>query len=520
MNIMRTGLLLLAFLALAGCVPRQYAQVKCFDQKKEVEEFWHYSSKLELQLAFVKSGVHRADEKSEEITADVEDLIDQLAAENRMMCEKCVKKQSLPPERCTAETYCHMEVLNWLRVFVNILKGGDRDVVRYASRNLGEISQKLKRCADGHFNAVYIDDANVEDHDLLWKSEKIAAKAFFLQALSRKEKAQQMRERAKETARQAGSRRLTANILFTEAELARKSYKLEKARKHLEEVHDIYQEINARNAQADVLALMGSIYMDDAEFDRAQELLLKAKAIYEKGTENRNVHYADVLCDIGYIQNTRGHPEDAAVLYSAALKIYEEALEPGHPLISKALAGLGMVNVNRDLYKDALEYIEKAVAMDRKIFKKDDPALARSLTNLGTVQEAMGHYEKAIQAYEEALSIYRKNFGEEHQYVSNTLMQIAAIWKVLGYHKRAIDDLEKVLSMERNLVSEDTLETADILNNIASSWYELQKYDRALEYFLEARNIMRRFLEPDDPEMHNQNRWIENCRKMRKLHPF
>ena len=190
-----TFLVLTVFCAAGACVPKQYAAVQCVDRSNEIEEFWHYSSKLELQLAFVKAGVPQADSKAERIISEVDDVINTLVDENELMCDKCTKKQSLPHEECNARTHCHMAILNWLKIYLNLIKGADRDVIRYSSRGLEEITQRLSRCEDPHFYSVYLDDVNVQDRKKLWKSERKAAKAFFLQTVMQKETAAGLRDR-------------------------------------------------------------------------------------------------------------------------------------------------------------------------------------------------------------------------------------------------------------------------------------------------------------------------------------
>ena len=112
------------------------------------------------------------------------------------------------------------------------------------------------------------------------------------------------------------------------------------AEQHLQQALAIDRDIGYRRGEADVLGLLGLLYADKTELDKAEEYLKDALAIY------REIGYrlgeANALGGLGLLAEDRGRKERAHELLQEALRIYEEigAHGPNVESVRQALARL------------------------------------------------------------------------------------------------------------------------------------------------------------------------------------
>jgi len=155
---------------------------------------------------------------------------------------------------------------------------------------------------------------------------------------------------------------------------------------------------------------LASVYKEQGEFDRAEELARWAVAVSRRQTEDGSPT-AESLNGLVSVLCYRSAYEAAEELAKEALALTQELPERSIQRIS-ALGHLARVKSTLGNYSEAVRLNREALARRRAHFGEKHPGQIATLVNLGVNLRRMEELAAAERAYAEALALWRDNFSE------------------------------------------------------------------------------------------------------------
>jgi CHAT domain-containing protein/Tfp pilus assembly protein PilF len=235
------------------------------------------------------------------------------------------------------------------------------------------------------------------------------------------------------------------------------------------------------------LFLLGNVYSDKGDFNRAESLYKRAIEIREKALGKDHISMSLIYNNLGILYKSHGDYVKAEQSYKQALEIREKVLDPNHPLIAGIFTNLATVSSARgdnakareyyeralairikssgpespevatilnnlaNLYSDPAtteQYYQRALAIREKVYGPDNPDVAQTLYNLAVLYSSKRDYARALPLCQRSLAIFEKSLGEEHPYVSYTLNLLAVIYKNLGDYAKSESLYERAIAIK------------------------------------------------------------------------
>ncbi len=201
------------------------------------------------------------------------------------------------------------------------------------------------------------------------------------------------------------------------------------------------------------------------EYDRAEaafEELLQAQPAAGADSQWAEIlgAHADLLFD-------RRRPEEAEALFRQALEIRRRLHGEEHPLVARSLNDLGAALYARGKLEAAEEALRQALALRRRLLGADHPHLAITLSTLGVLRLAQDDTEEAVELLTAALAIRRRVYGNRHPSVSDTLNNLGEVCRRRGELDAAFEYLSEALEIVRVVQGTQHPVYADSLANLA-----------------------------------------------------
>lgn len=269
--------------------------------------------------------------------------------------------------------------------------------------------------------------------------------------------------------------------------------------------------------QAELMDLMGSVYLSLGFFDDADPLLQTSEALRldlfgERAQESlaSRLHRGQWLYAVGNYDQAEavyldllGRPEgdlkpelqgsvqmsygdllydlerveEAETLFRDALALHREIYGEEHPAVATGLNDLGATLYLRGDFGGGEVYLRQALELRRRLLGGDHPDVATTLSTLGvllSVQDSRaqedGAQEKGdegIELLEDALDMRRRLYGAEHPLVATTLNNLGELSRRRGDLDAAVAYLTESTRIALEAHGEDHPVYADTLANLA-----------------------------------------------------
>ncbi len=211
--------------------------------------------------------------------------------------------------------------------------------------------------------------------------------------------------------------------------------------------------------QAEFYGVLGRIYEQLGQFDKANELMLAAlRKRYAMGAGAGDV--AASLLALGELRLQEGRLGDAERIARKALVVRTTQHPRDLAGLARAQATLGKVLAEQGHYDESLGYLIKARA--EQLGREDTRAdLAATVVALSDVYFYLSRYQLAEQAAQEALALHKKLNGENHPLVAMDLRNLGN----LKFNRSSFAEAEtydrQALAIEEAWYGADHPETAD-----------------------------------------------------------
>ncbi|MCG8458415.1 MAG: tetratricopeptide repeat protein [Holophagales bacterium] len=297
--------------------------------------------------------------------------------------------------------------------------------------------------------------------------------------------------------------------------------------------------------RARLLSLLGSIYGNLGEFERAESLLLEALELQggeaaspAAGARDRSTtlarlakvdfylgrypeaegHYrralelaretagsgsaeaGEMLHFLAEVEDTSGDRAEAEKLYLEARRILESELEPDDSRLAALYAGYGSFLREDARFEEAEELLRRTEEIRRLHFGPDHVTTASTQTNLASLYLQMGRFEEAEPLYLEAARIFEAVLGE-HPRLADTLGNLAELYRRWRRYDAAETHLQRSLHIRHQTLEDDHPDIAIALNNLGTLYNSLGRFAEAEEACSRALEIHRAKLRPEHPHI-------------------
>ena len=253
--------------------------------------------------------------------------------------------------------------------------------------------------------------------------------------------------------------------------------------------------------RADVTGLIGGLYWNIGDYERALALLKEAESLTDDPRVPDEVN-ARILVTRASIELYNKNNEVALQHAQQALGYAERAgtiamHERSDARREIAHAMLGMTGVS---YANGVLLLQELLVDDRAQYGNRSDAAAKDLNMLGIALQNAGRYTEAIDASEKALDINRVLYGERSAAVSDNLFYIGMALRMKEDPVNAESALSKVVAIRSEIYGADHPETIDARAFLLLTKEGQGRYAEALQERLRLLDDQLRFRE-SNPNM-------------------
>ncbi|QNI71996.1 tetratricopeptide repeat family protein [Cyanobium sp. NS01] len=299
-----------------------------------------------------------------------------------------------------------------------------------------------------------------------------------------------------------GNHQYTANVLNNLALLYVNQAEYSKAEPLYERALAIWEKRLGPEHPTTAIGLnnLAGLYEDQGYYSKAEPLYVRALSIKEKSLGPEHPDTALGLNNLALLYSNQGEYSKAETLYERALAIWEKSLGSEHPDVATSLNNLAGLYNNQGEYSKARPLYERALAISEKILGREHPDTATKLNNLALLYSNQGEYSKAETLYERALAIWEKSLGSEHPDVATSLNNLAGLYNNQGEYSKARPLYERALSIREKSLGPDHPDTANSLNGLASLFRAQGQYGKAEPLLERALSISEKILGLEHPD--------------------
>jgi serine/threonine-protein kinase len=244
---------------------------------------------------------------------------------------------------------------------------------------------------------------------------------------------------------------------------------------------------------------LGTVLRLGGDYDAAAEKLRQALAIHRRGDSTQSLAVATDLHDLASVLTEQGKLDEAGPMFEEALAIRRRRLGGEHVDVSESLSGLGWWTSERGDYPASERHYREALEMRRRLLPEVHPEIAFAMHNLATSLERLGRYDEAERLHRDALGVRRRVFGLEHPSVATGLNNLGIVLLRKGDHTGSAATFRDALAMRRKLLGDDHPSTLITMNNLGAALTRAGEHAAAEPILQQAIEAQRRREGPDSP---------------------
>jgi CHAT domain-containing protein/tetratricopeptide (TPR) repeat protein len=180
------------------------------------------------------------------------------------------------------------------------------------------------------------------------------------------------------------------------------------------------------------LGMIGQIYFDYGNYDKAAEYFLSEKNLKQTFLGKTNTSYAVSLNNLSSAYQELGRYQEAEQLLLEAVDIKNSA-NIKDTILAKSYHNLGKLYHSLGEYSKSEKYYLMALDIKKKICGESHPLYANTLYNLGLLHKSFGNFQYAEKELNKAYDIYKRS-GDETM-IRQVELQLAMVYKNLKKDK-------------------------------------------------------------------------------------
>ncbi|CAF4387197.1 unnamed protein product [Rotaria sp. Silwood2] len=196
-------------------------------------------------------------------------------------------------------------------------------------------------------------------------------------------------------------------------------------------------------------------------------------------------------------------------------------LQPSISLLDSArcYSSLGAANTKLQKYEEALDNYHKQldILKQLKVPNKGEGDIAKCFMSIGMIYWLQRNYAQALEYQEKALKIL-STITPIHDLTSKVYKNIANSYVKTKEFNSAFMYFEKALEIDHQNPKVDHLEFGQTYADIGAMFYLKQDYKQALNYFVKAREILLKSLEPSHTNIKSLDKTITTVQSKIGMH--
>jgi len=258
---------------------------------------------------------------------------------------------------------------------------------------------------------------------------------------------------------------------------------------------------NQPAVEAELRVLIGRLYRQIGNFDRAEEMDRAALAVNRKLFGSESPEAAASLNELGLALIAKNKMSEAEGVDSEALAIRRRFFGNQNTDTATSLNDLSSVYRQQGRLTEAEPMAREALGIREKLFGHERLEVADSLRNLSIILGAKGQWAESEEMAREVLAIRRKLLGLEHAWVAYSLDDVA--WAARAEGK--VDEAEALeresLAMRVRLLGSEHPDVAKSLYLVGDRLRQRGNLNEAYSSLCTALSIQRKGLNKDNPDL-------------------
>lgn len=256
---------------------------------------------------------------------------------------------------------------------------------------------------------------------------------------------------------------------------------------------------NQPAVEAELLGLLGTLYQQIGNYDRAEEMHRSALAIRRNLFGQGSPEAAKSLNDLGLALMDNGKFPEAEEAHGQALAIRQHLFGNENAETATSLNDLSSVYRDETKLAQAEPMARQALAIREKLFGHENLQVADSLRNLSIILGDEGKWVESEATAREVLAIRRKLLGPEHPWVAAALDDVAWAAGATGKLDEAETLERQALAMRQKLLGSEHPDVAKSLYLVGDRMRQRGNLNEAYPVLSAAFSIQRKLLGEDNP---------------------
>ncbi len=231
--------------------------------------------------------------------------------------------------------------------------------------------------------------------------------------------------------------------------------------------------------QAEMMTVLGEIYVKLGNFDQAQSLYERALALRRSVFDAESAEVGASLHALSALALDRSDFDEAERQGRAALAIQQKALGARHPTVAVTMGTLALTLLREGKYDEAEPLFREALAISRAAHGDQHREVAALLNDFVLLRRAQGEYGDAERLARESLALHQALLGDDHLMTATAKNNLAIVLRDQDKLDEAEQLYRQVLAFDRERLGEDHPYTATVTNNLAAILKERGAYDEA-----------------------------------------
>lgn len=283
----------------------------------------------------------------------------------------------------------------------------------------------------------------------------------------------------------------------------------------LQEKHGLFPSKN----YGTTLDFLGQLKMDRGNYAAAETLYINAEKSLRKLSPLPGEELGSVLTDLAMSYSASGKHELAEKTQKKALAIYRETMGEESKEVAIGTNSLAIMQKNIGRLDEALVSYQKALALEKKLLGPLHPRTVTTTNNLANLLNKMGRSEEAEPLMREALAKRRELFGKYHNFIASSLNGLAVILQNQGRARETGPLYREALDILKHLHGARHPYVAFTLGNWGKALVAQGNLMNAEKKYKEAESILLEKLGPDHPNFTIEHSYLAAVKYYRHQYP-
>ena len=251
--------------------------------------------------------------------------------------------------------------------------------------------------------------------------------------------------------------------------------------------------------QAQMLEVLGQVYLDMRRFDRAEPMLRRALDLRRTTLGELHVDVAAGMKTLASSLARMGRYDEARALSRRAIVIQQRLLGPDDPAIAESMTALSRIPGTP--IQEAIAVNQDALTILRRSHGPDHPAVAEQLSRLTDFYRNAGRMDEGVKLLEESLAITERWYGTRHVAVARVMMRLGILHKTMGQPEEAEAWLRRSLQLQQDLRGAEHPQVVGTMELLAEALADRSAFPESESLARQALGINERTHGPDSPSI-------------------